>query len=108
MFEIGRDGESTALDKATRCKRIATANHRLCGLVSRCQRIVENYRTAHEIAVRNERGQASTEDLRKAMIHYRALFEDLLEIQQDEQAATLGFVYEVEHTHPHLLGRGAF
>jgi hypothetical protein len=40
---------------------------------------VANYRIAHEIAVVNSRGEASTEDLRKAMVHYRALFEDLLE-----------------------------
>ena len=40
--------------------------------------VVQNYRTAHEIAVRHSKGQASTEDLRKAMIHYRALFEDLV------------------------------
>jgi len=41
-------------------------------------KIVEHYRTAHDIAVRHERGQASTEDLRQAMIHYRALFDDLV------------------------------
>ena len=41
--------------------------------------VVENYRNAHDIAQRVERGQAGTEDLRKAMIHYRALFEELLE-----------------------------
>jgi hypothetical protein len=41
--------------------------------------VVENYRAAHAIAVRHRRGLASTEDLRKAMIHYRALFDDLLE-----------------------------
>ena len=40
--------------------------------------VVENYRAAHEIAERQSRGQASTEDLRKAMVHYRTLFEDLL------------------------------
>jgi len=39
---------------------------------------VSHYRTAHEIAVRHERGEASTEDLRQAMIHYRALFEELV------------------------------
>jgi hypothetical protein len=39
---------------------------------------VENYRAAHEIAVRHARGQASTEDLRQAMIHYRALFDELV------------------------------
>ena len=40
--------------------------------------VVEHYRTAHDIAVRHERGEASTEDLRQAMIHYRALFDDLV------------------------------
>src|SRR6202035_1963643 len=39
---------------------------------------VENYRFAHEIAVRPARGEASTEDLRQAMIHYRTLFDDLV------------------------------
>ena len=39
--------------------------------------VVEHYRTAHDIAVRHERGDAGTEDLRQAMIHYRALFDDL-------------------------------
>ena len=41
--------------------------------------VVQNYRTAHDIAVREQRGQASTEDLRVAMVHYRALFDDLLD-----------------------------
>jgi hypothetical protein len=41
-------------------------------------RVVQNYRAGHDIAVRQLRGQASTEDLRRAMIHYRALFEDLI------------------------------
>lgn len=40
--------------------------------------VVEHYRAAHEIAVRDGRNAASTEDLRLAMKHYRALFEDLL------------------------------
>lgn len=42
-------------------------------------RVVQNYRAAHAIAERRERGQTNTEDLRTAMVHYRALFEDLLE-----------------------------
>ena len=41
--------------------------------------VVEHYRAAQAIARRNERGEAQTEDLRQAMVHYRALFEDLLE-----------------------------
>ena len=40
--------------------------------------VTQNYRAAHEIAVRQAKAQASTEDLRRAMIHYRALFEDLV------------------------------
>jgi hypothetical protein len=40
--------------------------------------VVQNYRAGHDIAVRHLKGQASTEDLRRAMIHYRALFEDLV------------------------------
>lgn len=40
--------------------------------------VTQNYRAAHEIAVRQAKGQASTEDLRRAMIHYRALFDDVV------------------------------
>ncbi|MFL6449980.1 MAG: hypothetical protein ACJ746_20200 [Bryobacteraceae bacterium] len=40
--------------------------------------VVANYRAAHSLAGRSGRGEADTEDLRQAMIHYRALFEDLL------------------------------
>ncbi|MBZ5554560.1 MAG: hypothetical protein LAO21_17725 [Acidobacteriia bacterium] len=40
--------------------------------------VLENYRAAHETALRQTRGQASTEDLRQAMIHYRTLFEELV------------------------------
>ena len=47
--------------------------------------VVENYRAAHDIAQRHGRGQASTEDLRKAMVHYRALFEDLLGDNQPQR-----------------------
>ncbi len=42
-------------------------------------RVVENYRAAHSLAARSNRGEADTEDLRQAMVHYRSLFEDLLE-----------------------------
>jgi hypothetical protein len=40
--------------------------------------VLKNYRTAHEIALRQTRGDASTEDLRQAMVHYRTLFEELV------------------------------
>lgn len=40
--------------------------------------VVEHYHKAHDIAVRHGRGEATTEDLRQAMIHYRALFDNLV------------------------------
>lgn len=43
-------------------------------------RMVENYRSAHEIALRVGKDQATTEDLRTAMIHYRSLFEELVQV----------------------------
>jgi len=43
-------------------------------------RVVAHYRSAHEIALRLARGEANTEDLRTAMIHYRSLFEELVQV----------------------------
>lgn len=42
-------------------------------------RLVNEYRAAHDIAERDASGAVTTEDLRAAMVHYRALFADLLE-----------------------------
>ena len=42
-------------------------------------KVVENYRAAHAIAGRANSGEASTEDLRQAMVHYRSLFAELIE-----------------------------
>jgi hypothetical protein len=39
---------------------------------------LEHYRSAHDISTRSSDGQAETEDLRQALVHYRALFADLL------------------------------
>jgi hypothetical protein len=47
--------------------------------------IVDNYRAAHSIALRHGAGQASTEDLRQAMVHYRALFQELLDEKHSER-----------------------
>jgi hypothetical protein len=44
--------------------------------------VVSNYRAARAIAVRDEHGQADTEELRKAVVHYRALFDELLEVAE--------------------------
>ncbi len=45
--------------------------------------VVVNYRAAREIAQQHAQGRASTEDLRQAMVHYRALFRDLLETKTE-------------------------
>ena len=50
--------------------------------------LVERYRTAHGIAQANERGQASTEDLRQSVRHYRSLFEELLGTRDADQPIT--------------------
>jgi hypothetical protein len=48
--------------------------------------VVENYRAAHGIAVAHARGNAGTEELRLAVQHYRALFEELLGTRDQEEA----------------------
>jgi hypothetical protein len=50
--------------------------------------VVENYRSAHEISGRAVRGEASTEDLRQAMIHFRALFSALLGVEEQPRRDT--------------------
>jgi hypothetical protein len=47
--------------------------------------VVQNYRAGRSIALRDKRGEASTEDMRQAMIHYRTLFDELV---QDVAATT--------------------
>jgi hypothetical protein len=50
--------------------------------------VVSNYRAAQAIAVRDARGEADTEELRKAVVHYRTLFDELLEVTPAPDAAT--------------------
>ena len=45
--------------------------------------VVENYRAAHRIFVAHRRGEADTERQRQALVHYRALFADLLETDEE-------------------------
>lgn len=47
--------------------------------------VVEHYRAAHAIAVRDGGGETNTEELRLAVIHYRALFDELLEVRSPRQ-----------------------
>jgi len=46
--------------------------------------VVTNYRAAHRIALSSDNGKATTENLRQAMVHYRALFLELLDIPESE------------------------
>ena len=54
--------------------------HRVADLSVEHPNVVRNYRGAHAVALRLDEGQASTEDLRQALVHYRDLFDDLLEV----------------------------
>jgi hypothetical protein len=47
--------------------------------------VVEHYRAAQAIVIRGEHGDADTEELRKAVVHYRALFDELLGISEANQ-----------------------
>jgi hypothetical protein len=47
--------------------------------------VVEHYRAAHSIHLANEDDEASTEDLRQAVVHYRALFNELLDESESEE-----------------------
>ena len=49
--------------------------------------VVENYRAAHGIAVARERGKAGTDELRRAIQHYRSLFDALVDQTADRAEA---------------------
>ena len=51
-------------------------------------RTLDHYRQAHDINERNARGEATTEQLRQAFVHYRALFADLLGTEPDRLAGS--------------------
>jgi hypothetical protein len=58
--------------------------------------VVSHYRAAQAITVRGERGEADTEELRKAVVHYRALFDELLDAgdaKADSSPAPLATVH---------------
>jgi len=57
---------------------IEDAAHRLDDLSVDHAPVVSHYRSGREIVARHGRGEASTEDLRHAMVHYRALFDELV------------------------------
>ena len=62
--------------------------------------VVSNYRAASAIAARNHRGEADTEDLRQALVHYRELFRELLatpETATEKEYSVSGRVGQIFH-----------
>jgi hypothetical protein len=90
MFVDDPDGAVVAADRlvtevmAARGYPIEDFETRAADLSVDHPRVVENYRAARTIAQRRERGEAGTEELRQAVMNYRALFDDLLE-ERDRQ-----------------------
>jgi hypothetical protein len=64
---------------------MADFDHRAADISVDHPAVVENYRAAQAIAARDERGEADTEELRKAVVHYRVLFDEMLEVREAKQ-----------------------
>lgn len=67
----------------TRGYPVADFEHRAGDISVDHPAVVENYRAAQFIATRDARGAATTEELRNAVVHYRVLFNELLEVRND-------------------------
>ena len=63
---------------------MADFEHRAADISVEHPSVVEAYRSARAIAVRGQAGQASTEELRQAMVYYRTLFDELLETHRPQ------------------------
>jgi hypothetical protein len=68
-------------------------------------RVVGNYRIARDIAIKNRKGESTTEDLRQALVAYRELFVDLLE---EETPVTKSKHRVVEEVHNDSRSKGAY
>jgi hypothetical protein len=69
---------------ATRGYPMGDFEHRSADISVDHPGVVAAYRAAQEITARDERGEADTEELRKAVVHYRALFDELLGVAADK------------------------
>jgi nitrogen fixation-related uncharacterized protein len=85
------DEPSKAVDKAdglikevmqTRGYPVGDFDQRAADISVDHPNMVTNYRAGREIAARNKSGEATTEDLRQAMMYYRSLFEELMEVAE--------------------------
>ena len=61
-------------------------------------KVVEHYRAAHDIAQKHRQRPVSTEELRKAFLHYRELFASLLEVEPDRPEAAAAEADHEERT----------
>jgi hypothetical protein len=74
------EADLLARDAMTRCGYpMADFDARAGELSMRHPQLVANYRAGHELALRDRREQADTDSLRLALMHYRALFTELLQ-----------------------------
>ncbi|MET0283553.1 MAG: hypothetical protein ABW352_03765 [Polyangiales bacterium] len=69
----------------TRGYPVGDFDQRVADLSVEHANVVEHYRSARKLAAANEHGTAQTEDLRQAMIHFRALFAALLQTDRAER-----------------------
>lgn len=74
----------------TRGYPVSDFDQRAADLSVHHPRVVDNYRAARDVARRHRRGDATTEDLRRAMVYYRGLFEDLLEDREHGASGVAG------------------
>jgi hypothetical protein len=77
----GAVGEADQLIQAVMRERgypVDDFDHRAADLSVDHPDLVENYRAAHAIARKHVHGEADTEELRQALVHYRSLFDELL------------------------------
>ena len=65
---------------------MADFEHRAADISVEYPTIVEAYRSARAIAVRDQQGHASTEELRQAIVYYRTLFDELLGVRHSKPA----------------------
>jgi hypothetical protein len=78
--------------------------HRAADISVNHPAVVQNYQAAQAIAVRTERGQANTEELRQAVAHYRALFDELLEVNEATQGSRAGTASGGALMNAHMAG----
>lgn len=62
--------------------------------------VVHHYRAARGIARQDQRGEADTEALRQAVVHYRALFSELLEVEEPHEPAAPRAAQASRRSHP--------